>query len=51
MKKDINQLIQKKEYEKAEKLLKNLYDKNEIDYIQLHPVSYTHLTLPTKCSV
>ena len=43
MKKDINQLIQKKEYEKAEKLLKNLYDKNEIDYLQLHQLAFLNI--------
>ena len=43
MKNDINQLIQKKEYEKAEKLLKNLYDKNEIDYLQLHQLAFLNI--------
>ena len=40
MKKDINELIQNKEYEKAEHLLTNLYSKNEIDYIQLHQLAF-----------
>ena len=40
MKKDINQLIQKKEYEKAEKLLKNLYDKNEIENLRKEKVIF-----------
>ena len=43
MKKDINELIQNKEYEEAEKLLKNLYSKNEIDYLQLHQLAFLHI--------
>ena len=43
MKKDINELILNKEYEKAEKLLKNLYDKNEIDYLQLHQLAFLNI--------
>jgi len=43
MKKDINDLILNKEYEKAEKLLKNLYSKNEIDYLQLHQLAFLNI--------
>ena len=43
MKKDINELILNKEYEKAEKLLKNLYYKNEIDYLQLHQLAFLNI--------
>ena len=43
MKKDINLLIQNKEYETAEKLLKNLYDKNEIDYLELHQLAFLNI--------
>ncbi len=43
MKKNINELILNKEYQKAEKLLKNLYDKNEIDYLQLHQLAFLNI--------
>ena len=43
MDKDINKLIQNKEYEKAEKILKKLYDKNEIDYLELHQLAFLNI--------
>ncbi len=43
MKKDINKLIQNKEYTTAEKLLRKLYVKNEIDYLELHQLAFLNI--------
>ena len=43
MKKDINELIQNKEYKTAEKLLRKLYVKNEIDYLELHQLAFINI--------
>ena len=43
MEKNIYQLIQNKEYEIAEKLLRKLYDKNEINYLELHQLAFLNI--------
>ena len=43
MKKNINEFIQNKEYETAEKLLRNLYQKKEINYLELHQLAFLNI--------
>ena len=43
MKNNIYELIQNKEYETAERLLRELYIKNEIDYLQLHQLAFLNI--------
>ena len=43
MNKNINELIQNKEYETAENLLRKLYDKNEINYLELHQLAFLNI--------
>ncbi len=43
MNKRINELIQNKEYETAEKLLRKLYEKNEINYLELHQLAFINI--------